>query len=62
MIHDFYEIDTNTMPGKTTYNVGLIEGGTSVNTIAQDVKILYEYRSDRMMGLELMEKRNVSDY
>ena len=40
MIHDFYEIDTNTMPGKTTYNVGLIEGGTSVNTIAQDVKIL----------------------
>ena len=56
MIHDFYEIDTNTMPGKTTYNVGLIEGGTSVNTIAQDVKILYEYRSDRMMGLELMER------
>ena len=33
-----------------------IEGGTSVNTIAQDVKILYEYRSDRMMGLELMER------
>ena len=27
-----------------------------MNTIAQDVKILYEYRSDRMMGLELMER------
>lgn len=56
MIHDFYKIDTENMPGKTTYNVGLIEGGTSVNTIAQDVRILYEYRSDRMMGLELMER------
>ena len=31
---------------KTTYNVGMIEGGTSVNTIAQSAKLLYEYRSD----------------
>lgn len=31
---------------KTTYNVGGIEGGTSVNTIAQEAKLLYEYRSD----------------
>lgn len=30
----------------TTYNVGIAEGGTSVNTIAQNAKILFEYRSD----------------
>ena len=31
---------------RTTYNVGQIEGGTSVNTIAQKASMLYEYRSD----------------
>ncbi len=31
---------------KTTYNVGVISGGTSVNTIAQSVEFLCEYRSD----------------
>lgn len=31
---------------KTTYNVGTVEGGTSVNTIAQEASMLYEYRSD----------------
>jgi len=31
---------------KTTYNVGLISGGTSVNTIAQRAEMTYEYRSD----------------
>lgn len=30
----------------TTYNVGVIEGGTSVNTIAQACSFLYEYRSN----------------
>lgn len=32
--------------GRTTYNVGTISGGTSVNTIAQEAEMLYEYRSD----------------
>ena len=41
---------------KTTYNVGLIEGGTSVNTIAQSAKMLYEYRSDNAECLAIMEK------
>ncbi|MBQ8408922.1 MAG: M20/M25/M40 family metallo-hydrolase [Clostridia bacterium] len=41
---------------KTTYNVGLIEGGTSVNTIAQSAKMLYEYRSDDAECLAIMEK------
>ena len=30
----------------TTYNVGVISGGTSVNAIAQRAEMLYEYRSD----------------
>jgi acetylornithine deacetylase/succinyl-diaminopimelate desuccinylase-like protein len=41
---------------KTTYNVGLVEGGTSVNTIAQSAKMLYEYRSDNAECLAIMEK------
>lgn len=31
---------------RTTFNVGTIEGGTSVNTIAQNASMLFEYRSD----------------
>ncbi len=38
--------------GCTTYNVGVIQGGTSVNTIAQEARILFEYRSDRAQELE----------
>lgn len=41
--------------GKTTYNVGGIEGGTSVNTIAQECHMLYEFRSDDRRGLRYME-------
>jgi acetylornithine deacetylase/succinyl-diaminopimelate desuccinylase-like protein len=41
--------------GKTTYNVGIIAGGTSVNTIAQQAEMLYEYRSDRREALEIMD-------
>lgn len=43
--------------GKTTYNVGVIEGGTSVNTIAQEASMLCEYRSDREDALRYMEKK-----
>ena len=42
--------------GKTTYNVGTISGGTSVNTIAQHAEMLYEFRSDAGESLEIMEK------
>lgn len=42
--------------GKTTYNVGTVFGGTSVNTIAQQAEMLYEFRSDRRESLETMEK------
>lgn len=40
---------------KTTYNVGTIEGGTSVNTIAQEASMLYEYRSSNAICLEKMQ-------
>ena len=40
---------------KTTFNVGTIEGGTSVNTIAQNASFLYEYRSDSYKCLEKMQ-------
>lgn len=42
---------------KTTYNVGLISGGTSVNTIAQQAEMLYEYRSDHLNCLRLMQEK-----
>lgn len=41
----------------TTYNVGEIHGGTSVNTIAQQAQMLYEYRSNRASCLAIMESR-----
>ena len=42
--------------GKTTYNVGLISGGTGVNVIAQNAEILYEFRSDTSEHLQMMEQ------
>ena len=41
---------------RTTYNVGTISGGTSVNTIAQQASMLYEYRSDSKVCIDKMEK------
>mgnify|MGYP000367495788 CR=1 FL=1 len=43
--------------GKTTYNVGTISGGTSVNTIAQEASMLYEFRSDRKVNLAYMKEK-----
>lgn len=53
-----YEIEIPKKAGKrATYNVGTIEGGTSVNTIAQRAEMLCEYRSDDIELLAFMEKR-----
>lgn len=41
---------------QTTYNVGVAEGGISVNTIAQSAKMMYEYRSDSKECIEIMQK------
>ena len=40
---------------KTTYNVGVIEGGTTVNSICGECSILYEYRSESLACLAEME-------
>ena len=47
LIARLYEVEVPKREGSvTTYNVGTIEGGTSVNTIAQNCRFLYEYRSN----------------
>ncbi len=40
---------------KTTYNVGTVLGGTSVNTVAQNAQMLCEYRSDDEECLDYMK-------
>ena len=58
IIGDIYSIDLPKKEGKrVTYNVGLIEGGTSVNTIAQNAKMICEYRSDDEELLAYMQNR-----
>ncbi len=42
---------------RTTYNVGTISGGTSVNTIAQEASMLCEYRSDNVECLAMMKEK-----
>lgn len=55
LIDTLYTVKVPQM-GKTTYNVGTISGGTSVNTIAQHAEMLYEFRSDEAEALAIMEK------
>ena len=58
VIKKIYEIDVpHAGNSKTTYNVGEISGGTSVNTIAQSATMLCEYRSDNRECLAAMEKK-----
>ena len=54
VINRLYAIEVPPL-GKTTYNVGTISGGTSVNTIAQQAEMLYEFRSDEREALEIMQ-------
>ena len=54
LIARLYEVRVPAI-GKTTYNVGTISGGTSVNTIAQSAEMLYEFRSDEREGLSFMQ-------
>ncbi len=58
MIRKIYQIQVPGKEGtKTTYNVGTILGGTSVNTIAQSASMLCEYRSDDMECMNEMDKQ-----
>lgn len=54
IIQSLYAIRVPTK-AKTTYNVGKIEGGTSINTIAQSASMLYEFRSEDRVCLKTME-------
>ncbi len=54
LIVDLYGIAPPT-EARTTYNVGTIEGGISVNSIAQSASALYEFRSEDASCLDTME-------
>lgn len=54
IISELYGLQLPPM-GKTTYNVGLIKGGTSVNTIAQSAEFSFEFRSEEETNLKMME-------
>ena len=56
IIHSLYQVQVP-QKGRTTYNVGTISGGTSVNTIAQDAQMLYEFRSDERESLNIMQEK-----
>ena len=56
IVNKIYDITVPQKEGtKTTYNVGEISGGTSVNTIAQNAELLCEYRSDDLECLAFMK-------
>lgn len=58
IINDIYKIEVPKIENsRTSYNVGVIEGGTSVNTIAQNASMLCEYRSDNLNCLAIMKKK-----
>ena len=56
LICELYNIEVP-QKGRTTYNVGTISGGTSVNTIAQHAEMLYEFRSDERDSLAYMQNK-----
>ncbi len=55
LINDLYSVKVPKNE-KTTFNVGQIDGGTTVNSIAQKATLLYEYRSSSQECLEMMEE------
>ena len=58
LIRAIYTIEPPVREGcRVTYNVGTIEGGTSVNTIAQSAKMLCEYRSDSAECIDIMQEK-----
>ena len=58
IVNGIYALDVPIIEGeRTTYNVGVIEGGTSVNTIAQNSKMLCEYRSTSAAALDIMKEK-----
>lgn len=56
MIADISKLDVPKQP-RTTYNVGVISGGTSINTIAQQAEMLIDMRSVCSDSLAKLEKQ-----
>ena len=54
LIGKLYEKEPPTQK-KTTYNVGVIEGGSTVNSICGECSMLYEYRSESRECLQEMD-------
>jgi acetylornithine deacetylase/succinyl-diaminopimelate desuccinylase-like protein len=54
LIQGLYNIKVPQNP-KTTYNVGVIKGGTSVNTIAEDVEMIFDLRSIDRVALQALD-------
>lgn len=58
IVSAIYDISVPEKPNcRTTYNVGVISGGTSINTVAQSAKMLCEYRSNDRECLALMQEK-----
>jgi len=53
VIEGLYEVELPLGP-KTTFNIGTIAGGTTINSIAESADMLYEYRSSLDSSLEYM--------
>lgn len=62
LVEEIYKMQVPT-EAKTTYNVGRFDGGTTVNTVAQEASLLFEFRSTAQECLKEMEKKfnNVVD-
>jgi len=55
MIRDFYSLQVPKSP-KTTYNVGTIQGGRTVNSIAEDVEFTVDMRSESATELKKLDE------
>lgn len=56
LVCELYDIPLPTR-ARTTCNVGRIEGGTTVNSIAQEASLLYEFRSTAQDCLDEVEQK-----
>jgi len=56
IIEEIYRYQVPEDGSKTTYNVGCISGGTSVNSIAGQAGMLYEFRSDSRDSMRIVKK------
>ncbi len=55
LIQTLYNAPVPRTGARTSFNVGKISGGTSVNTIAQQAEMMFEYRSDVRENMEEMQ-------